>query len=63
MQAELDDLETKLTQLVERYQSLREENVKLRQQLVSQENANRQLAEKLTEARTRLASLFNKIPD
>ena len=63
MQAELDALEANLTQLLERYQSVRQENMKLRQQLVTQENANRQLSDKLAEARTRLETLFNKLPD
>ena len=63
MQAELDVLEANLSQLLERYQAVREENMKLRQQTVTLENTNRQLTDKLSEARARLASLFNKLPD
>jgi predicted nuclease with TOPRIM domain len=63
MQAELDDLESKLAQLLERYQSMRGENLKLRQQVVSLENANKRLSERLDEARGRMESLFNKLPD
>jgi len=63
MQVELDTLEANLAQLLERYQAVRGENMKLRQQVVAQENANRQLSDKLAEARARLETLFNKLPD
>jgi predicted nucleic acid-binding Zn-ribbon protein len=63
MQAELDALESKLAQILERYQSLREENLRLRQQAVAMENANKQLSERLGEARSRMESLLTKIPD
>jgi len=63
MQAELDALENKLAQILERYQSMREENLRLRQQLVAMENANKQLSDRLTEGRSRMESLLNKIPD
>ena len=63
MQAELDALESKLAQILERYQGTREENLRLRQQLVAMENTNKQLSERLSEARARMESLLNKIPD
>jgi hypothetical protein len=63
MQAELDALESKLAQILERYQGMREENLRLRQQLVAMENSNKQLSERLSEARSRMESLLNKIPD
>ncbi len=63
MQAELDALETKLAQVLERYQSMRGENLKLRQQVVALENGNKQLSERLEEARGRMETLFNKLPD
>lgn len=63
MQAELDALESKLAQMLERYQAMRGENLKLRQQVVSLENANKRLNERLDEARGRMESLFNKLPD
>lgn len=63
MQAELDALENKLAQILERYQSMREENLRLRQQLVTMENANKQLSDRLAEGRSRMESLLNKIPD
>jgi len=63
MQAELDALESKLAQMIERYQAMRGENLKLRQQVVSLENANKRLSERLDEARGRMESLFNRLPD
>jgi len=63
MQAELDALEAKLAQMLERYQVMRGENLKLRQQLVNMENANKRLNERLDEARGRIESLYNKLPD
>lgn len=63
MQAELDTLETKLAQMLERYQAMREENLKLRQQVVTLESSNKKLADRLEEARARMENLLNKIPD
>lgn len=63
MQAELDALESKLSQILERYQGMREENIRLRQQLVTMENSNKQLSERLNEARSRVESLLTRIPD
>ncbi|HNA29960.1 MAG TPA: hypothetical protein PLL19_06670 [Thiobacillaceae bacterium] len=63
MQAELDTLESKLTQMLERYQTMREENLKLRQQVVTLESANKQLTDRLDEARQRMETLLNRIPD
>jgi len=63
MQAELDTLESKLAQMLERYQAMREETLKLRQQVVTLESNNKQLADRLEEARTRMENLLNKIPD
>ncbi len=63
MQAELDTLESKLAQLLERYQAMREETLKLRQQVVSLESNNKILSDRLAEARSRMEALLNKIPD
>ena len=60
---ELDSLEGKLAQLVTRYQATREENLRLRQQVLALEDANKQMSERLTEARTRVETLFNQLPD
>ncbi|MFN3593585.1 MAG: hypothetical protein ACK4TK_02735 [Thiobacillaceae bacterium] len=59
----LNALEDKLNQLLERWQATREENLRLRQQVVALENDNKLLNERLAEARTRLAALYDKIPD
>lgn len=63
MQAELDALEGKITQLLERFQALRLENLKLRQQVVSLESDHKKLRERLDDASTRLESLYNRLPD
>jgi cell division protein ZapB len=63
MQAELEALESKIAQLLERYQATRLENLKLRQQVVSLESGNKQLSDRLEEARARMETLLNKLPD
>ena len=63
MLEELDSLETKLAQLVGRYQTTREENLRLRQQVLALEDANKQLTERLGEARSKVETLFNQLPD
>jgi predicted nuclease with TOPRIM domain len=63
MLEELDTIEAKFAQLLGRYQALRDENVRLRQQAVALENTNKLLAERLSEARGRMEALYNKIPD
>jgi predicted nucleic acid-binding Zn-ribbon protein len=63
MQAELDALETKLALMLERYQAMSDETLKLRQQVVTLESHNKQLNDKLEAARVRAEALFNKIPD
>lgn len=63
MQAQLDTLEGKITQLLERFQALRAENLKLRQHVVSLESDQKKLNERLEEARVRLETLYNQIPD
>ena len=63
MQAEMDALESKIAQILERYQSMREENLRLRQQLVAMENSNKQLTERLGEARSRIEAMLTKIPE
>ncbi len=63
MMEELDTLEAKLAQLLERYLALRSENLRLRQQVIGLENTNKALSDRVAEARDRMESLFNKIPD
>jgi small-conductance mechanosensitive channel len=63
MLEQFDSLETKLSQLIARYQAAREENLRLRQQVLAMENANKQLTERLAEARSRVETLFNQLPE
>ena len=63
MLQELEALETKLTQLLETHRALREENVRLRQQLVALENSNKLLSGRLDAARSRVENLFEQLPD
>ncbi len=63
MLEEMDALETKLAQLLERHQAMRADNFRLRQQMVAMENANKLLTERLAEVRGRMEQLFNKLPD
>lgn len=63
MLEEMDALETKLAQLLERHQNMRAENVRLRQQMVAMENANKRLTERLDEVRGRMENLFDTLPD
>ena len=63
MLEEFDSLETKLSQLIARYQAALEENMRLRQQVLAMESANKQLTERLTEARSRVETLFKQLPE
>lgn len=63
MEAELDTLEAKLTQLVQLCHRLRNDNSELRQQLVATQNQNKQLTEKIEGARHRLEGLLSRIPE
>lgn len=63
MLEQLDDLEGKLSLLLERWQALRQENLRLRQQVVALENDNKLLTERLAEARQRVEKLYNQLPD
>lgn len=63
MLEQLDDLEGKLSLLLERWQALRQENLRLRQQVVALENDNKLLTERLAEARQRVESLYDRLPD
>jgi len=63
MEAELNALEEKINQTVELCRRLRAENQQLRQQLAAATNENRQLADKVHEAKNRLESLLRQIPE
>jgi cell division protein ZapB len=63
MDPELDALEDKLAQLVQRLEALRDENRELRQQLANRADENSRLAEKLGAARSRIEALLKQIPE
>ena len=63
MDAELKSLEEKIGQFVALCQRLRNDNHDLRQQLAAAQNDNRQLAEKVGNAKTRLEALLVHIPE
>jgi cell division protein ZapB len=63
MDAELKSLEEKINQFVAVCQRLRAENHQLRQQLASAQNENKQLNDKIGDAKTRLESLLAQIPE
>lgn len=63
MDVELKSLEDKINQFVTLCQRLRTDNHELRQQLASVHNDNKQLNEKIGDAKTRLESLLAQIPE
>jgi cell division protein ZapB len=63
MDPELDALEEKLTQLLQRLEALRGENRELRQQVASRTDENSRLGEKLAAAKTRIEALLKQIPE
>jgi len=63
MDVELKSLEDKINQFVALCQRLRTDNHELRQQLASAHNDNKQLSEKIGDAKTRLESLLTQIPE
>ncbi len=63
MLEQLDTLNAKLAQLLERYQALRNDNQRLRQQVLALESSNKAMNERLDGARERMEALYNKIPD
>ena len=63
MDPELDALEEKLAQLVQRLEALREENRELRQQLAMRADESARLGEKLGAAKSRIEALLKQIPE
>ncbi len=63
VEAELDILDDKLSQLVQLCHRLRSDNQDLRQQLAAAQSANKQLNEKIALARTRLETLLSRLPE
>ena len=63
VEAELDILDEKISQLVKLCHRLRTDNQELRQQLAAAKSANKQLNEKIANARTRLETLLTRLPE
>jgi cell division protein ZapB len=62
MDLDLNGLEERVTQLVALCRRLRSENGTLRQQLVVAQNENKQLADRIDGAKTRIEALLERIP-
>jgi cell division protein ZapB len=62
METDLNVLEAKLTQLIELCQSLRAENLQLRQELAQARDDTKQLKGQMTEASARLEALIERLP-
>jgi len=63
MEAELNTLDEKISQLVQLCHRLRRDNHELRQQLAAATNESKQLSEKIENARSRLESLLSRLPE
>lgn len=63
MHAELDILETKIRQVAELCNTLRQENIALRQQLLTAQRDNKQLTTRLEAAKMRLQTLLDTLPE
>lgn len=63
MHAELDTLEAKIREVAERCNTLRQENIALRQQLLTAQQDNKQLNTRLESAKTRLNALLETLPE
>lgn len=63
MHAELDALEARIRQVAELCQSLRRENIALRQQLLAAQQDSKQLTTKLDAAKARLQTLLDTLPE
>jgi cell division protein ZapB len=63
MQAELDTLETKIRQVAELCHTLRQENIALRQQVLTAQRDNKQLTTRLDAAKARLQALLETLPE
>ena len=63
MDAQLKSLEGKINQFVALCQRLRSDNHQLRQHLAAAQSENKQLLEKVTDAKTRLETLLSQMPE
>ena len=63
MDADLKALEEKISQLIELCQSMRKDNVELRQSLALAQDAERQLRAKMQQAGQKLESLIDRLSE
>lgn len=63
MHTELDLLEAKIRQVAELCQSLRQENIALRQQLLAAQHETKQLTARLDAAKARVQGLIDTLPE
>ncbi|MBW8457780.1 MAG: hypothetical protein K0M58_04975 [Thiobacillus sp.] len=63
MHAELDTLEAKIRQVAELCHTLRQDNIALRQQVLTAQQDNKHLATRLEAAKTRLQALLDTLPE
>ena len=63
MHDELDTLEARIRQVAELCHSLRQENIALRQQLLTTQQDNKQLTARLDAAKARLQTLLDNLPE
>jgi len=63
MKLELDTLEAKIRQVADLCQTLRHENLALRQQLLAAQQDNKQMSVRLDSAKTRLQVLLDQLPE
>jgi len=63
MESELTHLEGKINQLVQLCHRLRKDNDSLRQQVAATQSENKQLTEKISNAKVRLETILSRIPE
>ena len=63
MEAELNSLDEKLSQLLQLCHRLRTDNHELRQQLAAAQNESKRLRDKIESARGRLENLLSRLPE
>lgn len=63
MDADLKALEEKITQLVQLCQSMRQDNLQLRQTLALAQDAERQLKARMQQAQIRIDNIIDRLPE
>ena len=63
MDADLKALEEKITQLVQLCQSMRQDNLEMRQTLALAQDAERQLKARMQQAQARIESIIDRLPE